>query len=51
MFIQQQMQINYNGTWVVSMFGGSGTNYTNITNTSDPTIGLNLGISSYSANG
>lgn len=48
MFIQQQMQINYNGTWVVTMFGSGGSNYTNMT---DPTIGLNLGISSYSANG
>ncbi len=44
LFIQQQMANLYGGNWVVSIYGGS-------TNTTDPVMGQNIGISSYSANG
>lgn len=44
-YIQQQMNNLYPGNWVISIYGNYGGNGT------DPLIGTNLGISSYSAQG
>lgn len=44
-FIQQQLGNLYGGNWVISIYGPYNSNST------DPNIGQNLGISSYSAQG
>ncbi len=44
-FIQQKLSILYNGTFLVGMFGGQSSYY------SEPFYGKNLGISSFSAGG